>query len=43
MKKNILAFLCMAFALGAHAQKRITATSPDGRIVTTVTLGDKLN
>ena len=42
MKKSIFALFCMVFALGAYAQKQLTATSPDGRIVTTVTLGDKL-
>lgn len=43
MKKSILAFLCMVFTISVHAQKQFKATSPDGRIVATVTLGDKLN
>ena len=43
MKKSIFAFLCMAFVFNVHAQKQLTAASPDGKIVTTVTLGDKLN
>ncbi|NDV95108.1 glycoside hydrolase family 97 protein [Dysgonomonas sp. 521] len=43
MKKSIFAFLCMALALSAQAQKQFTAISPDGRIATTVILGDKLN
>ncbi|NDV69359.1 glycoside hydrolase family 97 protein [Dysgonomonas sp. 25] len=42
MKKTILALLCMAFAFSSYAQKQLTATSPDGRIVATVTLDDKL-
>lgn len=43
MKKSIFAFLCMALAFNAHARKQLTAASPDGKIVTTITLGDKLN
>ncbi len=43
MKKSIFALICLMFALGAQAQKQLTAASPDGRIVATVTLGDKLN
>ena len=43
MKKSIFALLCMAFVFSGYAQKQLTAASPDGRIVTTVTLGDKLN
>ena len=43
MTKNLLALLWLICALNIYAQKQLTAASPDGRIVTTVTLGDKLN
>lgn len=43
MKKSIFGLLCIIFAFNAHAQKQLTATSPNGRIVTTITLSDKLN
>lgn len=43
MTKNLLALLGLICALNIYAQKQLTAASPDGRIVTTVTLGDKLN
>lgn len=43
MKQLFFILICLAFALGSYAQKGLTAASPDGRIVITVTLGDKLN
>lgn len=43
MKKSILILIYLTLAFGVYAQKQFTATSPDGKIVATVNLGEKLN
>lgn len=42
MKQTLFTIFFLTVAIGAQAQKQLAATSPDGRITATVTLGDKL-
>lgn len=42
MKKSIVIILCALLTMNMYAQKKFTATSPDGRVVTTVNLNEKL-
>ena len=43
MKKNIIITLCTFLSVSLYAQKQITATSPDGRVTTTINLSEKLS
>lgn len=43
MKKSILITLCAFLSLSLYAQKKITVSSPDGRITTTINLNEKLS
>lgn len=43
MKKKLIVLLCLFLAWNAHAQRQFKVSSPNGKITTTVTLGDKLN
>lgn len=43
MKQILFTLIGLVLALGTNAQKQFSATSPNGKIVTTITLGDKLN
>jgi len=42
MKKSIILILCALLTLNIYAQKEITATSPDGKVIATISLSDKL-
>ena len=42
MKKSIISALCFVLTISLYAQKEFKATSPDGRIVATINLNEKL-
>lgn len=42
MKRILLLLFCLGWGFTSHAQKQLTLASPDGRLTTTIQIGEKL-
>ena len=42
MKRILLFLCCLGWAFTSHAQKQLSLASPDGRLTTTIQIGEKL-